>query len=97
MTPEQFCYWLQGYFELEKPDFMNSKQVFEIQKHLEKVFNNPAVQWATTDDYQIKIQPTWPFVGKVVYTYYDMDLNREVTKEDKFSLLEYNNFTPVSC
>lgn len=41
MTPEQFVYWLQGFFELEKPDFMNSKQVFEVQSHLAKVFNQP--------------------------------------------------------
>lgn len=47
MTPENFCYWLQGYFELnagknenniEKYDLSRS-QISMIQEHLKLVFN----------------------------------------------------------
>lgn len=97
MTPEQFCYWLHGYFEIQNPDFMTEKQVLEVKSHLDKVFNNPIVQWAMPDDYQIKIQPEWPNFGKISYTYWDSTLQEMVTKEDEFSLLEYNCFVPCSC
>lgn len=43
MTPEQFCYWLQGFVEISSrgkfappPDMM---QWNEIQEHLKTVFN----------------------------------------------------------
>lgn len=96
MTPEQFCYWLQGYFEIQNPDFMTEKQVLEIKNHLSKVFNNPLVKWPQSD-YPIKIESSWPYKGKVSYTYWDNESQQLVTKEDNFSLLEYNNFVPVSC
>ncbi len=40
MTPKQFCYWLQGYFELgpEKTG-LGREQVEIIKEHLAKVFN----------------------------------------------------------
>lgn len=44
MTPENFCYWLKGYFELQKPTELHREQVDEIQRHLNIVFNNPTMQ-----------------------------------------------------
>ena len=45
MTPEQFVYWLQGYFEVTKPidnQFsMTPEQIKVITEHLDKVFNRP--------------------------------------------------------
>jgi len=47
MTPEQFVYWLQGYFEIGKADGgpsetgITSEQCEVIEDHLGKVFNNP--------------------------------------------------------
>lgn len=40
MTPENFCYWLQGYFELRsKTEFtLTQDQVEEIKNHLQLVF-----------------------------------------------------------
>lgn len=43
MTPTEFCYWLQGYFELTLIDYqgveLSEGQVEEIHKHLKMVFN----------------------------------------------------------
>ena len=44
MTPQDFAYWLQGYFELadaalEKPYQFTSAQVRVIQRHLAFVFD----------------------------------------------------------
>lgn len=40
MTPEQFCYWLQGFFELSCPiDGLSPTQIAAIRDHLNTVFN----------------------------------------------------------
>lgn len=39
MTPEQFCYWLQGYSELHPDEVPNAAQWKSIQEHLALVFN----------------------------------------------------------
>lgn len=44
MTPENFCYWLQGYFEISNtertgPAPLASLQVEEIKNHLSLVLN----------------------------------------------------------
>lgn len=39
MKATEFCYWLQGYFELQRePRAMDAKQVECVQKHLSMVF-----------------------------------------------------------
>lgn len=39
MRPEEFCYWLQGYFELTEEDGgMSAKQVEKVKNHLALVF-----------------------------------------------------------
>jgi hypothetical protein len=40
MTPEQFCYWLQGFFEVGHADgsAIGPQQAKAIRAHLEKVF-----------------------------------------------------------
>jgi len=38
MTPEQFIYWLQGFFELSDAVSLTEKQVKIIKEHLEYVF-----------------------------------------------------------
>lgn len=45
MTAVQFCYWLQGYFEIggstpEEPGAINSQQSAMIQRHLALVFKH---------------------------------------------------------
>lgn len=38
MKSVEFCYWLQGMFELSKPQALNADQVELIRKHLAMVF-----------------------------------------------------------
>ena len=38
MTPEQFAYWLQGFFELENPQQLNKQQLDVVKEHLALVF-----------------------------------------------------------
>ena len=38
MTPNEFCYWLQGYFELTDACCVNVKQAEIIRQHLDLVF-----------------------------------------------------------
>ena len=39
MTPENFCYWLQGFMEVQAPTNLNEQQIAVIQEHLNLVFN----------------------------------------------------------
>jgi hypothetical protein len=39
ITPEQFCYWLQGVFEVAGPTSLNEDQVKIIREHLALVFD----------------------------------------------------------
>lgn len=38
MKSPEFCYWLQGFFELGCPDGMTPQQVEMVRKHLSLVF-----------------------------------------------------------
>jgi hypothetical protein len=38
MKSRDFCYWLQGLFELAEPGTLNEKQVRTIRNHLNMVF-----------------------------------------------------------
>jgi hypothetical protein len=43
MSPQDFCYWLRGLFELSNPEnlkTLNERQVALIQRHLILVFKN---------------------------------------------------------
>jgi hypothetical protein len=39
MTPENFCYWLQGYIELSNCKSLSPEQTQMISNHLQLVFN----------------------------------------------------------
>lgn len=38
MTPENFCYWLQGLLEIGDPSTLDAQQVLIIKDHLNLVF-----------------------------------------------------------
>lgn len=38
MTSRDFCYWLQGYFEIAQPTSLTSDQLEMIKNHLKMVF-----------------------------------------------------------
>ncbi len=42
MTPQNFCYWLQGFFEITGTDVktLNEKQINMIKSHLRLVFRD---------------------------------------------------------
>lgn len=49
MTGQEFCYWLQGYFEVSGPDAVLTKeQVTVVKDHLQLVFKKetPARHWS---------------------------------------------------
>ena len=52
MTPENFCYWLQGMFELTKSDTLSKQQITIIKNHLQLVFNKvtPDVELEESDE-----------------------------------------------
>ena len=39
MNAQDFCYWLQGYFEIAGNNSMTDEQVAVIKEHLQLVFN----------------------------------------------------------
>ncbi len=38
MSEKNFCYWLQGFFEMTEADMLSKKQVLMIKEHLNLVF-----------------------------------------------------------
>lgn len=50
MTPEQFCYWLQGYFELSPDTDRLSQREHIIRDHLKTVFEKKTREGATFVD-----------------------------------------------
>jgi len=40
MKSRDFCYWLQGYFEIQKPTSLTNEQLKMIQAHLAMVFRH---------------------------------------------------------
>ncbi len=39
MTPEQFCFWLHGFFELTGKDELSAAQSKMVREHLDLVFH----------------------------------------------------------
>lgn len=73
MTPENFCYWLQGYFELagETPyGSLTREQVEEVKNHLALVFNKvtPNVDYSESNicDSKITTFPVFPEFSKPI-------------------------------
>lgn len=50
MTPENFCYWLQGFFELENPAALSVQQVQQIKDHLQLVFRKETPTYINLDE-----------------------------------------------
>ena len=43
-NPREFCYWLQGFFELYDGDSLTDFQLNRIKQELDKVFTHPTVE-----------------------------------------------------
>lgn len=40
MTSRDFCYWLQGFFEVSEAKTLNTKQLQQVKNHLNMVFKH---------------------------------------------------------
>lgn len=38
MTPQEFCYWLQGMMEIQNPESLSAEQTQMVKDHLKLVF-----------------------------------------------------------
>lgn len=80
MTSRDFCYWLQGLFELSNPQSLTVDQTNMVKQHLAMVFvheidptmGDKAKQSLLTALHEIKLSETGPFavgsLGGVVDT-----------------------------
>ena len=59
MTPEQFVYWLQGYFELSDDTDRLSKREHIIRDHLKEVFEKRTPDRSSGT---VTITPTVPYM-----------------------------------
>lgn len=61
MKATEFCYWLQGFFEITqvshlRPDHLNEKQVEMIKNHLSLVFKHDIDPKTGPPEYQFELQ-----------------------------------------
>lgn len=55
MTSRDFCYWLQGFFELEAPATINEQQTELLKRHLALVFKHEIDPSMGDDEKQKKL------------------------------------------
>lgn len=53
MTPENFTYWLQGYFELSDSNNLSKEQVEVIKEHLALVLSKQTTKFVKKDLFDI--------------------------------------------
>lgn len=61
MKAQEFCYWLQGFFEISgatpsEPGTLNSQQTATIQRHLALVFQHDIDPQYGNADHQVVLQ-----------------------------------------
>ncbi len=68
MTPENFCYWLQGLFEVQNPSFLGISQTEIIKDHLALVFNKVTPQYFSSDNSNKRDQQNaeWDFSSNFI-------------------------------
>jgi len=83
VSPENFCFWLNGYLELSGSKTLSGGQVNIIKEHLQLVFT-PATQTATMSGEEIR-----EFVKEAKDSFYkhEYELNKPKT----------GGLTTVSC
>ena len=57
--PQDFCYWLQGFVELQDSDSISDKQWLVIKDHLKLVFDKNTPD--RNDNFKITVDPVKPF------------------------------------
>lgn len=56
MTSRDFCYWLQGLFELSEAKELGAEQTSKVRAHLAMVFKHEIDPSAGTPEHQIELQ-----------------------------------------
>jgi len=56
MKASEFCYWLQGLFELDNPQELNVRQTTIIKRHLALVFKHDIDPSQGTPEHQAELQ-----------------------------------------
>lgn len=67
MKSVEFCYWLQGLFELGKPKALDAEQTDLVRRHLSMVFKHeidpsyPAQQQQDLSNLHVGTPPKYPY------------------------------------
>lgn len=92
MTPEQFVYWLQGFFEISNPESLNVTQTQIIQDHLKLVFKKE-----TPDFRHNPYDPVCDMTGQS----FSEELERALKTQKKYEKEDFinssNPFTDKVC
>lgn len=67
MTPENFCYWLQGFFEINGAQSLDLAQTQVVKDHLALVFNKvtPKYSHGPLNTVCPKLEKYFPHIGFV--------------------------------
>lgn len=83
MKERDFCYWLQGLFELQDPDFLNEKTTKMIKDHLALVFRKETPKFTgVTTNYNSDASNGTKYVGDGSYLGVDIaivDITGDIT------------------
>jgi len=60
MTTDQFCYWLQGYFEMSEETHLSANQIQMIKDHLQLVFEKKTPTRIVCDKPAMPPLDPWP-------------------------------------
>ena len=63
MTSRDFCLWLQGFFELARPNAFDIDQTAEVKRHLALVFKHEIDPSAGNADVQTELNKIHDGVG----------------------------------
>lgn len=94
MTEKDFCYWLQGFFEMTEADVLSQKQVLMIREHLALVFNK--VTSSIQDDYEVD-DGTPKSQGKWIEQNVSNDLHKETRDLSKIRCKSTMNSNTRIC
>lgn len=87
MTERDFCYWLQGYFEIAEPVTLTSQQVAVIKEHLQLVFHKVTEKGLKAD--------TWAkdYVEKTVVQEIDWEkIKKSIEKKVDDGVAQFPNY-----
>ena len=93
MTTRDFCYWLQGFFELNDPKSLTEEQTMEVRKHLYNVFQHDCESIKlspVTNEFYVEHAPHYGYPLNDVKEY---DPAKDAVLKVKWP---YGN-TPASC